>query len=124
VTIKVLVVEDDERVAELFASTLEEAGHAAMVCHNGPDGLAMIRDYSPEVVFLDVRMPGMSGIEVLRAIRSMDASLPVILVTGHATPGEIEQARQLGVTEVVNKPYILNEFTAALTRIARHRRSD
>jgi len=116
--IKVLVIEDDERVADLFASTLEDAGHEALVCHSGPEGLASINDRPPDVVFLDVRMPAMSGIEVLQAIRSMDASLPVILVTGHATPAEIEQARQLGVTEIVHKPYILNEFTAALSRIA------
>ena len=63
-------------------------------------------------------MPGMTGIEVLRAIRAVDPALPVILVTGHATAGEIEQARRLGVTEVVEKPYILNEFAAALSRIA------
>jgi CheY-like chemotaxis protein len=79
--------------------------------------LASIHNRAPDVVFLDVRMPSMSGIDVLRAIRSTDASLPVILVTGHATPAEIEEARRLGVTEIVDKPYILNEFTAALGRI-------
>jgi len=66
-------------------------------------------------------MPAMNGIEVLRIIRTMDLALPVILVTGHATPGEIEQARRLGVTEIVEKPYILNEYTSALTRIAGRR---
>jgi CheY-like chemotaxis protein len=91
------------------------------VCHTGGDGLAAIRAQRPDVVFLDVRMPGMTGIEVLRSIRAADSSLPVILVTGHATAGEIEQARRLGVTEVVEKPYILNEFAAALSRIAARR---
>jgi len=121
-TIQVLVIEDDERVAELFAGTLAEAGHDAVVCHTGAQGLASIKSRPPQVVFLDVRMPGMNGIEVLRAIREIDADLPVILVTGHATTGEIEQARALGVTEIVEKPYILNEFTAALSRIPDHRR--
>ena len=111
------MIEDDERVAELFAGTLAEAGHDAVVCHTGAQGLASIKNRPPQVVFLDVRMPGMNGIAVLRAIRQIDADLPVILVTGHATPGEIEQARALGVTEIVEKPYILNEFTAALSRI-------
>src|SRR5206468_3769286 len=119
--IRVLVIEDDERVAELFSKTLAEAGHDTIVRHTGAEGLASIKDWSPQVVFLDVRMPGMNGIEVLRAIRGFDAALPVILVTGHATPGEIQQARALGVTEIVEKPYILNEFTAALSRIPDHR---
>jgi len=70
------------------------------------------------MVFLDVRMPVMSGIDVLRRIRSRDTSLPVILVTGYATPGEIEQARRLGVTEIIEKPYILTQFSLALSRIA------
>lgn len=98
--------------------TLKEAGHDTVVCHSGKEGLASIQARPPDVVFLDVRMPGMDGIAVLRNIRAMDTSLPVILVTGHATPGEIEQARRLGVTEIVEKPYILNEFTSALSRIA------
>ena len=102
--------------------TLEEAGHDTQICHNGKDGLASILERPPEVVFLDVRMPAMSGIDVLRAIRARDTELPVILVTGHATPGEIKQARQLGVTEIVEKPFILTEFTSALSRIASRRR--
>jgi CheY-like chemotaxis protein len=121
--IKVLLIDDDENVAELFGKTLAEAGHDTVVCHGGKEGLASIQSRPPDVVFLDVRMPGMDGIQVLRKIRAVNASLPVILVTGHATPGEIEQARRLGVTEIVEKPYILNEFTSALSRISDRRSS-
>ena len=100
---------------------MAEAGHDTVVCHGGKEGLASIQARPPDVVFLDVRMPGMDGIQVLRKIRAMDATLPVILVTGHATAGELEQARRLGVTEIVEKPYILNEFTSALSRISDRR---
>jgi two-component system, NtrC family, response regulator AtoC len=116
--VRVLLIEDDEVVAELFGKTLEEDGHETAICHTGAAGLASIWNSPPDVVFLDVRMPEMNGIEVLRVIRSISRSLPVILVTGHATRGEIEQARRLGVTEIVQKPFVFNEYAAALTRIA------
>src|SRR2546428_334842 len=59
-----------------------------------------------------------NGIEVLRAIRLTDLALPVILITGYANPGELAEARQLGVTDVIAKSYVLTRFTDVLVRIA------
>ena len=105
--LKILVVDDETEVARLLADVLRQAGHQAVVAHDGPGALAMLDRERPDVVFLDVRMPGMSGIDVLRRIRQADAALPVVLVTAHAGEAEVAEARSLGVSEIVWKPRIL-----------------
>ncbi len=67
---------------------------------------------------LDVRLPRLTGVEVLRQIRATDPALPVIIMTGLATPGEIAEVRRLGVTEIIEKPEVLRHFSEALARIA------
>src|SRR5437899_516328 len=73
----------------------------------------------PDAVVLDVRLPTLNGVGVLRQIRSTDPNLPVIIMTGLATQGELAEIRRLGVTEIVEKPEVLKHFGDALGRIAR-----
>jgi two-component system C4-dicarboxylate transport response regulator DctD len=72
---------------------------------------------------LDVRLPTLNGVGVLRKIRSTDPDLPVIIMTGLATQGELAEIRRLGVTEIVEKPEVLKHFGDALARIARRDRA-
>jgi len=72
----------------------------------------------PDAVVLDIRLPTMNGVAVLRQIRSTDPRLPIIIMTGLATPEEIAEARHLGVTEIIEKPEVLRHFSEALARIA------
>ena len=67
---------------------------------------------------LDVRLPTMNGVAVLRQIRSSDPVLPVIIMTGLATPAEMAEARRLGVAEIIEKPEVLKHFSEALNRVA------
>src|SRR5207244_2665240 len=75
----------------------------------------------PDAVLLDVRLPKMNGIEVLRRIRSIDQALTVIIITGLATKSEITEARELGVTEVIEKSYVLKNFSESLARAVNKR---
>jgi DNA-binding NtrC family response regulator len=115
---KLLLIEDDERVAQILAEAFAEDGHETTTRHTGEDGLAYLTRERPDAVVLDIRLPAMGGVAVLRAIRSTDPELPVIIMTGLATLGEIAEARRLGVTAVIEKPEILKGFTEALARIA------
>src|SRR5438445_7611072 len=120
---KLLLIEDDESVAEVLADAFAADGHETAITHTGEDGLAYLARERPDAVVLDVRLPTLSGVGVLRQIRSTDPTLPVIIMTGLATAGELAQARQLGVTEIVEKPEVLKRFGDALARIARRDRS-
>jgi len=115
---RLLLIEDDEQVAEVLSDAFGSQGHETAIRHTGEDGLVYLSHDRPDVVVLDIRLPKLNGVAVLRQIRASDPSLPVIIMTGLATPGEIAEVRRLGVTEIVEKPEILKNFSEALKRIA------
>jgi CheY-like chemotaxis protein len=112
--VKILVIDDEVAVASLIAEAVERQRHEALVAHDGEQGLALLDRVHPDAVFLDVRMPGIDGIEFLRRIRKTYPVLPVILITGSASPDDVAEARLLGVTEVLEKPVFLKRLTGAL----------
>jgi DNA-binding response OmpR family regulator len=120
---KLLLIEDDEHVAEVLADAIAAEGHETPITHTGEDGLAYLARERPDAVVLDVRLPTLNGVGVLRKIRSTDPDLPVIIMTGLATQGELAEIRRLGVTEIVEKPEVLKHFGDALARIARRDRA-
>ena len=115
---RLLLIEDDEQVAEVLSDAFGSQGHEITIRHTGEDGLAYLTYDRPDAVVLDIRLPKLNGVAVLRQIRASDPTLPVIIMTGLATPGEIEEVRRLGVTEIVEKPEVLKNFSEALKRIA------
>ena len=115
---KLLLIEDDEHVAHVLAEAFASQGHATAIRYTGEDGLAYLTRERPDAVVLDVRLPRLNGVAVLQQIRATDPTLPVIIMTGLATPGEIAEVRRLGVTEIIEKPEILRHFSEALARIA------
>jgi two-component system OmpR family response regulator len=117
---RILVIDDEVEVADLLAHAVSSEGHEAMVAHDGEEGLAALGRYRPDAVFLDVAMPGMTGIEVLRSIRATDPALPVVLITGRADRDDIEEARRLGVSEVIEKPDVLRNLAEAFSALRTH----
>ena len=115
---KLLLIQDDEHVAHVLAEAFASQGHATAIRYTGEDGLAYLTRERPDAVVLDVRLPRLNGVAVLQQIRATDPTLPVIIMTGLATPGEIAEVRRLGVTEIIEKPEILRRFSEALARIA------
>ena len=111
---RILIVDDEPAVASLLADAIQDQGHQATIVHRGQEALVRLGEQSYDAVFLDVLMPEMSGIEVLRRIRATHPTLPVIVITGHARQEELEEARRLGVSEVIEKPFILNNLSDAL----------
>jgi DNA-binding response OmpR family regulator len=118
---KLLLIEDDVRVAWVLAEAFGAEGHETTIRYTGEDGLAYLARERPDAVVLDVRLPAIDGVGVLRQIRATDQALPVIIMTGLATLGEIAEARRLGVTEIIEKPDVLKHFSEALARIASRR---
>jgi DNA-binding NtrC family response regulator len=115
---RILLIEDDENVAELLADAFAADGHEIAIAYTGENGLACLARDRPDAIVLDVRLPRLDGVAVLRQIRSVDPGLPVIVMTGLATVGELAEIRRLGVTEVIEKPELLKHFGEALARIA------
>lgn len=118
-TMRILVIDDEPAVAAVIAEALREEGHEVSAAGGGEQGLRAMAEIPPDAVFLDVVMPGMDGIEVLRRIRAKDLDLPVIILTGWASERQIDEARRLGVTDILQKPVALRTLSSALAH-SRH----
>ena len=101
----ILVVEDEKDSRELVVEYLKRKGHTVTSAADGEGALGVLLNSHPDVVILDVRMPRMDGIGLLELLRTYLrwTRLPVILVTGEASPGEMRRARELGVTYIFHK---------------------
>jgi DNA-binding NtrC family response regulator len=116
-TMKILIIDDEVLVTDLFARAVRKQGHEAIVATNYDEVLVVVQRERPDAIFLDVVMPGLNGLDVLREVRRRSPALPVVIVTGHASSREIEEARKLGVLDVLKKPYVLNALTPTLERL-------
>ncbi len=114
---RILIVDDERAVASALADAVRLQGHVPAVAHSGPEGLAVIDAEAPEAVFLDLVMPGLSGVELLREIRQRHPELPIVVVTGRAAPMDLDEVRRLGVTDIVEKPWALKQLDEALGRL-------
>jgi len=116
---KILVVDDEPEVAEVIAESVRIQGHETVIAHDGQEALDILGTYNPDAVFLDLVMPGLTGLEVLQRVRQTHQGLPVIIISGRATIAQVTEAKRLGVTDVVEKPFALKHLSEALTDLKR-----
>jgi len=116
---RVLVVEDEVPVAELFALVLSEAGWQVDVAHSGDEALELLGGRQYDVVLSDIDMPRMNGLQLLRAVRMRDLDLPVLLVTGNPQVDSAVQALEQGALRYLLKPVALATLTEAVAGAAR-----
>ena len=111
-----LIVDDEESNRDMLSRRLLRQGFEVLVAEDGPQALAAIARELPDIVLLDIRMPGMSGMEVLRTIREQHSptQLPVIMVTAEGHSASIVEALQMGANDYVTKPV---DMPVALARI-------
>lgn len=100
---RVLVIDDDESIRYLLQNQLTRDGREVLVASDGREGLRLFYRERPDITLLDLVMPGMSGLEVLRRIKGYDPHAVVMIFTGYATEDTIKEARSLGVTDFLQK---------------------
>jgi DNA-binding NtrC family response regulator len=103
---RLLVVDDDPKVRELFTDFFKDRFDVDSA-GSGEDGLTAMRQRRPDLVFLDINMPGMSGLEVLKDIKRLDQRLPVIMVTANTEIAAAEEALKNGAFAYLPKPFQL-----------------
>ena len=114
---KVLVIDDEQGIRALLDTLLRRKGYDVIVAESGQKGLECFRRERPDVLVLDLKMPGMDGLTVLRQVRSLDPIMPVIILTGGGTAETEQRVRALGVTEYVEKEFSLHLLGDALKRL-------
>jgi len=116
--VSVLVVDDDEVFRERLGRALEARGFDVRVAADGEQALGLAREDSPELCVLDLRMPGASGLEVLRKLLAIDATTRVIMLTGYGSIATTVEAMRLGAAGYVQKPAGTDEILAAFDKAA------
>ncbi|MDY6863135.1 MAG: response regulator [Thermodesulfobacteriota bacterium] len=109
-TLKVLLVDDEEDFVTTLSERLQLRGIQAQSATDGESALRMIEDSPPQVAVVDVMMPGISGIEVLKRIKDQNPQIPVILLTGHGSTKEGIKGMQLGAFDYLMKPLNIDEL--------------
>jgi len=106
--VKLLVADDEQKICRLLESFFAERGFDVLLAHDGKTALSCIRDQRPHLIFLDLHMPGLSGLEVLREARALDETMKFIIITAIEDEDTIQQAKALGASDYVIKPFSLD----------------
>ena len=125
--LKVLLVDDEQEFVETLADRLKMRDLEATTARNGEEALSVVKREEPDVILLDLKMPGIDGIEVLRRVKKAYPNVQVIMLTGHGSKKDEEAARRLGAFDYIKKPVdldalvprIKNAFTRKLQILER-----
>jgi len=112
----ILVVDDEKLVRFSLAQGLSKLGYRVAEAASGEDALAFLKEQQPSLVVLDLKLPGISGLETLERIRADFPDLPVVMLTGYADVSSAVQAMRLGAYDYVNKPFVMDEFKLVVER--------
>ena len=102
---RILLIDDEPDLLRVLARSLKADGHEVATALNGPDGLAAFEGQHPAIVITDIKMPGMSGIEVLKRIKEREPDAEVIIITGHGDMDNAVEALHFGASDFITKPF-------------------
>ena len=116
---RILVVDDDQRMARTTCDVLRIKGYDATAVHSGEEAVRKARSDSFDCVIMDIKMPGISGVEALKQIKAIRPKLPVVLVSAYASEEIVAEAKQHGAHAVVSKPFNLQNLLSFLSLLSK-----
>lgn len=118
---RALIVEDEKKIAAHLRRALAEAGFATDVLHRGDEALSALRDIPYDVAILDVMLPGLDGLAVLKRLRADANAVPVLVLTARGEVGERVEGLELGADDYLAKPFAVEEVVARIRALLRRR---
>lgn len=116
---KILVIDDEPDIGWLFSKILSEEGYKVLTSLNGEEGISKIKKEKPDLIFLDLKLPGMDGIEILKEIRTIDKDLLVIVLTAYETVKTAVEAMKLGAFDYLSKPVNIDRIKTTIKNAIR-----
>ena len=114
---RILIVEDDAHIAEGLKLNLSLQGYEATIAVSGTEGLRMWKERNPDLIVLDIMLPGLDGLSILRHIRLEDERLPVLILSAKGAPDDRIKGFTYGVDDYLSKPFSLEEFLLRVERL-------
>jgi two-component system nitrogen regulation response regulator NtrX len=119
---RILVIDDESAIRDSLRMTLEYEGYEFLGAATGQEGLTVVEREAPDLVLLDVKMPGMDGIDVLDRLRAMNETLPVVVISGHGTIQTAVEATKKGAFDFIEKPFASERVLVSLRNALDQRR--
>jgi CheY-like chemotaxis protein len=116
-SLEILVVDDEESICLLLNDALVRFGHSVTTCQDGATAVRVAAERSFDLVFLDIRMPGMGGLEVLKKLRELQPEATFVMITGYAKSDIIDESLRSGASACLCKPFSLTEVKKLLAEI-------
>ena len=116
---RILVIEDDLHIAEGLKLNLSLQGYEVGLAQNGPAGIQMWREWRPDLIVLDIMLPGIDGLSILRNIRLEDEKIPILILSAKATTDYKVKGLSYGVDDYLTKPFSLEEFLLRVDRLVK-----
>jgi len=116
---RILIVEDDRSIARLVQLELEHRNLKVFCAYDGPSGLKAAAEFNPAVVVLDIMLPGLDGVGVLKKLRQQGHKVPVIMLTARDTPADKVHSLDIGADDYLTKPFDTEELMAPLRALLR-----
>jgi DNA-binding NtrC family response regulator len=121
---KILLVDDEVEFVSTLSERLQLRGYDVRTANNALEALAFVYKEPPDVIILDLRIPGMDGIETLKTIKKFDPTIEVIMLTGHGDIRSVEEGMKSGAFEYIMKPVDIGELTAKIDIAWKRRQKD
>lgn len=121
---RILVVDDDPALTSVLRRSLAYEGFAVDTASSGTEALALARVQAPDLVILDIMLPGLDGLEVLRRLRAADPQLPIVMLTARDAPTDQVQGLELGADDYVVKPFTFEVLLARVRALLRRREAE
>jgi two-component system nitrogen regulation response regulator NtrX len=119
---RILVIDDEAAIRDSLRMTLEYEGYEFLGAATGQEGLALAEREAPDLVLLDVKMPGMDGLDVLERLRNMNETTPVVMISGHGTTSTAVEATKRGAFDFIDKPFESDKLLLTLKNAIDQRR--
>jgi len=121
---KILIADDERSICDAFSRMIEMEGHQPLIASNGKNALKIIAEQHPDAVFMDVRMPGMDGLEALNQIQQQNINIPVVIMTAYGTMETAMEAVQKGAFDYLGKPVELDKARQLLKQMLDYSKED
>ncbi len=122
-TERVLIVDDEKNIVSSLKDILNDEGYEVSVAGDGLGALKMIQADPPDLVLLDIWLPGMDGIEVLKTVKTYHPEIEVLIMSGHGTIDTAVQATKLGAFDFIEKPFSLDQLTESVENVFKHKKN-
>lgn len=116
---KLLIVEDEEKVAHFISRGLEEEGYTIDVAHDGRKGLDLLKEFTYDLVLLDLMIPEINGLDLLKTIRSWGNNTPVLIITAKSSKEDVVKGLDTGSDDYLTKPFSFDELLARIRALLR-----